>query len=80
MASSTIHKARDIIEAGILISLLDSYDIMAFSVDQHMNTMHLGGNIFAPVRILVNPEDAEHAKKIIADYFSGELEAADTLA
>lgn len=67
MALKLAYKAMNFLEAGMIASLLESHDIKAFVLDQHMNLMDLGGNIYAPVRVMVNDTDLDEAQKIIQD-------------
>jgi hypothetical protein len=53
-------------EANILIGRLDSEGIMAFAFDEGASIAD-GSQFFIPVRVMVDDEDADAARRIIAD-------------
>lgn len=65
----TVYKAKDMFEAGTLIAFLKAHEVNAQSFDNHINVMHFGAQLFAPIRILVNEKDRAHAEKTIKAYF-----------
>lgn len=68
MPLKLVYRASDLSEAGLIIAYLKSYGIQAQSFDEQMNTLYPGGNIFAPVRIVVDDYDFDQALKYIKRY------------
>ena len=53
-------------EAHIVIGRLDAEDIPAFALDANASIAD-GSYLFIPVRVMVDEDDAEAARRIIAD-------------
>jgi|GEM_PF-5814591 len=68
MALKLAYKAMHFLEAGMIASLLESYNIKVFVLDQHMNITAEGGSIYAPIRIMVDEKYLEKSLKIIEDH------------
>ncbi len=77
-----IYSPNDEVELSMIRGLLDSEGIHYFIHNDHFGSMEVGPQIelFNKKAIMVAPEEAERAKKIISEFLGSELSVEDEVA
>ena len=68
MPLKLVYRTSDLSEATLIVAYLKSYGIDAQTFDEQSNNLSPGGNIFAPIRIVVADYDLEQALKYVKMY------------